>query len=52
MDQEEKKRPETWKYFPFIFSDLINALCFFNFKGIYCSSMIPENIFLEYEPNG
>ena len=45
--KEEIKNGIDGTLFKQIFSNLIYSLSYLKFKNIYCSSLKPENIFLE-----
>ena len=41
----------NWEIFKTVFSDLICTLSIFKYKGLFCSSLKPSNIFIEDNNN-
>ena len=41
----------NWDLFKFVFSDMISTLSIFKHKGVFCSKLKPENIFIEEDYN-
>ena len=41
----------NWALFKFVFSDMISTLSIFKHKGVFCSKLKPENIFIEEDYN-
>ena len=37
----------NWEAFKYLFTDIIKTFCLFKLKGLFCSSLKPENIFIE-----